>query len=223
MRILDGTYPAGTRLTETAASEDLGVSRTPVRIAFRALEKEGYLDPAGARGYAVRQVTHEDVSQALQLRGILEAEAARRLAENGLTPETDELLTRCVSETSKLFKKGYIDHDDAAEFNRFNEQFHNTLLTATGDVQLQASIRRLSHLPAGPLRSINFKHEESRAEYLRLFMAHTQHCIVLRAIKCGDTRRAEAVMREHAFVRIDYLSILSETLSETSGEQLAAK
>ena len=45
--IIDGRHPAGTRLAEIAVAEALGVSRTPVRLAFRTLEQEGLLQKAG--------------------------------------------------------------------------------------------------------------------------------------------------------------------------------
>ena len=48
--ILDGHYPAGTRLAEIPVANALGVSRTPVRLAFRTLQQEGLLQTVGKRG-----------------------------------------------------------------------------------------------------------------------------------------------------------------------------
>ncbi len=52
--IVGGRYPPGTRLAEIPVAEGLGVSRTPVRLAFRTLEQEGLLEKVGKRGLVVR-------------------------------------------------------------------------------------------------------------------------------------------------------------------------
>jgi GntR family transcriptional regulator of vanillate catabolism len=56
-RIVDGRYPPGTRLAEIPVADALGVSRTPVRLAFRTLEQEGLLEKTGKRGLVVRAFT----------------------------------------------------------------------------------------------------------------------------------------------------------------------
>jgi hypothetical protein len=71
-RIIDGHYPPGERLAEIPVAEAFGVSRTPVRLAFRTLEQEGLLEKAGKRGYAVRAFSEADVLCALEVRGVLE-------------------------------------------------------------------------------------------------------------------------------------------------------
>jgi GntR family transcriptional regulator of vanillate catabolism len=85
-RIVDGRYPPGTRLAEIPVADALGVSRTPVRLAFRTLEQEGLLEKTGKRGLVVRAFTQADVLCAIEVRGALEGLAARRLAERGHQP-----------------------------------------------------------------------------------------------------------------------------------------
>ncbi len=65
--IVDGRYPAGERLAEIPVSEALGVSRTPVRLAFRTLEQEGLLQKAGKRGFLVRAFSEADVLCAIEV------------------------------------------------------------------------------------------------------------------------------------------------------------
>jgi GntR family transcriptional regulator of vanillate catabolism len=213
MRILDGTYPPGTRLTELGTAEDLGVSRTPIRAAIRALAKEGFLDRSGARGYAVRHVRPEDMRHALQVRGVLEGEAVRRLAGIGLKPAVDRKLSECLEEEVRLFQEQSFGPNFAATYNRLNTEFHSTLHRACDSPQLEAAIRQMSHVPSGMIHAIKAPEKESSQEYVRLLIAHTQHQVILRAIRNGDGVRAEAVMREHAFVRIDYGELVAETLA----------
>lgn len=213
MRILDGTYPPGTRLTELGTAKDLGVSRTPIRAAIRALAKEGFLDRSGARGYAVRQVRPEDMRHALQVRGVLEGEAVRRLAMIGLPPAIDRKLSECLEEESRLFQEQRFGPDFAAAYNGLNNEFHSTLHRACDSPQLEAAITQMSQVPSGMIHAIKAPEIESSQEYVRLLIAHTHHQVILRAIRSGDAVRAEAVMREHAFVRIDYAEIVAETLA----------
>ena len=59
--IVSGRLPAGERVAEIPVADSLGVSRTPVRLAFRSLEQEGLLEKAGKRGYVVRRFSDADV------------------------------------------------------------------------------------------------------------------------------------------------------------------
>jgi len=85
--IISGELEAGQRIAEIPTADRLGVSRTPVRIAFRALEQEGLLIKLERRGYRVRQVTQGEVAGAIEVRGVLEGLAALQAAERGLTAE----------------------------------------------------------------------------------------------------------------------------------------
>ena len=77
------------RLDERQLSEDLGVSRTPIRAALQKLESEGLLDamPNG-RGYRLRQFSKADIWDAIEIHATMEGLAARMAAERGV----DELL-----------------------------------------------------------------------------------------------------------------------------------
>src|SRR5215471_20409432 len=75
--ILTGEFEPGERLSELPLVERIGVSRTPLRLAFAALEHEGLLTNLPGGGYAVREFTTDDIRDAIELRGVLEGTAAR--------------------------------------------------------------------------------------------------------------------------------------------------
>ena len=75
--IASGELAAGERIAEIPTAELLEVSRTPVRIAFRTLEQEGLLVKCAGRGYTVRAVSPADIAGAVEVRGVLEGQAAR--------------------------------------------------------------------------------------------------------------------------------------------------
>ena len=63
--IASGELAAGERLMEIPTAQLFGVSRMPVRMAFRTLEQEGLLVPFGGRGYQVRSVSPDDIAGAV--------------------------------------------------------------------------------------------------------------------------------------------------------------
>lgn len=80
-QILVGELAGGSVLRETQLAEQLGISRTPLREALLALERDGFLARAPGRGFAVRELDVEDVRELYPLRALLES---RALEESGL-------------------------------------------------------------------------------------------------------------------------------------------
>ena len=78
--VVFGTYKEGERLSEAQLCDTHGVSRTPVRLAIRLLEKEGILRRGDGRGYIVHSPTVVDIKQAVLVRGHLECLAERLIA-----------------------------------------------------------------------------------------------------------------------------------------------
>jgi GntR family transcriptional regulator of vanillate catabolism len=182
-KIVSGEFPAGERLAEIPTAELLGLSRTPVRIAFRALEQEGLLIKLPRRGYRVRKVTHLEISGSIEVRGVLEGLAARQAAEKGLDEWTIEQLKHCLIEGDALFNKGYINQQDIEAYNGLNKRFHDFILQASGN---PAQLDR---------------------EYRRFNYAHMQHHAVFEALIKRQGTRAEAIMREHANATLSYAEL----------------
>lgn len=205
--IVDGELPAGERIAEIPTAERLGVSRTPIRIAFRALEQEGLLIRQGARGYAVRQLTPNDLAGAVEVRGVLEGLAARQAAERGLTRETQEILLQCLAQGDALFEKGYVSEDDLAEYHDINKRFHQTIVDASGNPAIGEALARNEHLPFASVSSLAVDGSNLAQEYRRFNFANMQHHTVVDALISGQGARAEAIMREHANATLRYIHL----------------
>lgn len=76
-RIVDGRLPAGERINEVHLSQELGVSRTPLREALGRLAAEGALTNVPRFGYFVRALTLEEFEQIYDIRPLLDPEALR--------------------------------------------------------------------------------------------------------------------------------------------------
>lgn len=198
--IIDGELPPGERLAEVSIAERLGVSRTPVRMAFRTLAEEGLLQPAGKRGYMVREFSDEDIRCAVEVRGVLEGLAARRLAELGVSDACRAILEQCLEDGEDLLAKGYISAEDVAGWSDMNVRFHTAIIEAGNSTPIADAIARNNHLPFASFDSLVVDTGALEQEYQMLRYAHVQHRVIVEALVQGEGARAEMLMREHAYV-----------------------
>lgn len=204
----EGAYGPGERLGEVAVSEQLGVSRTPVRLAFRTLEQEGLLQRAGKRGFMVREFTDADVLCAVEVRGVLEGLAARRLAEQGLSADLDAELQVWIQKGRELLAKGYLEERDIDAWSELNRHFHEAIVGSAGSPVIGDAIARNNHLPFAAADSIVIDSEALDREFRKLQLAQIQHELVVQALRHGEGARAEMLMREHAFIGLRYGELL---------------
>lgn len=216
--ILSGELESGQRLAEIPTSEQLGVSRTPVRIAFRNLEQEGLLTKLSGRGYIVRQVTQLEISGSIEVRGVLEGLAARQTAENALSAAETEELIQLLKQGDALFEIGTINENDLTKYHDINQRFHQIIITASQNPAIVEALSRNEHLPFASVSALAFDRNNLKQEYRRFNFAHMQHHAVFDAISKGQGSRAEAIMREHANATLGYAKTFSQM--EKSGDKM---
>ena len=89
--ILKGQYVPGDVLTERRLSEEMGISRTPIREAMQMLEHDGWLVVETYKGALVREFDLEYVLEVLKIRKSLEMLAVEDAAQNAAAPDLEEL------------------------------------------------------------------------------------------------------------------------------------
>ena len=89
--ILQGHYAPGSKLTEAALAQKMGVSRGPVREAFRMLEEAGLVRTEKNRGVYVRDIPMDEAVEIFDLRAAMDELVGRRLAENITQPQLKEI------------------------------------------------------------------------------------------------------------------------------------
>src|SRR3990172_7064464 len=75
--IINGRLKPGERVPEHEIAENLGISRTPIREAFRQLESEGFITVTPRKGAIVSPITAKDVKDFYSIKSLLEGYAAR--------------------------------------------------------------------------------------------------------------------------------------------------
>lgn len=208
--IFDGKLEGGKRIAEIPTADLLGVSRQPIRVAFRLLEQEGLLIKNSTRGYIVREISTELMQDALEVRGVLEGLAAKKIAEQGLTEDQKNTLHHCVQEIEKLFINTTELNDEQLEkYHHFNIIFHDTIIQGAGNIALMQALAKNNQLPMASAQALTYDSSNALSEYRRLHYAHLQHCSILDALIHRQAGRAETLMREHSSV-----VILGETVRQ---------
>lgn len=105
--ILDGNLKGGDRLVEVELQKHFGISRTPLREAFRDLEKKGLVTIIPRKGTFVKRITRRDIEENLPVRATLEGLAARE-CHKLITDEILLAMGRTLSEMENAAARGDI-------------------------------------------------------------------------------------------------------------------
>ncbi|MBI5580056.1 MAG: GntR family transcriptional regulator [Deltaproteobacteria bacterium] len=123
--ILDGALTPGTKLLEMELQQQLGISRSPLREAFRDLEKKGLVVILPRRGTFVREITTRDVQENFPVRANLEGMAAR-LAHGKLSkPDLEKM--RSALEGMKRAGR----NKDREAYRENHKKFHDVFIEAS--------------------------------------------------------------------------------------------
>jgi GntR family transcriptional regulator of vanillate catabolism len=195
--VLQGHFPAGSRVTELALAAELGASRTPVRHALARLAEEGLLEVLPAGGFRVRGFTLDEVWDAIELRGILEGSAARLAAERLSDPEDLTSLRKLLAAISQTLP---VDVDRFAIYLQQNDQFHREIWRLSRSRVLMQAIENVVRLPFAAPSALVFSQAESIEARHVATVAQEQHRAIVEAIERRAGARAEALAREHAMI-----------------------
>jgi DNA-binding GntR family transcriptional regulator len=177
-------HPGEVRLDERRLSEDLGVSRTPIREAMTLLEQEGFVRTRPRRGIYVVKKTKREIVEIVTVMAALESMAARLAAERAT--EAD------IAELHGLMDQFVFGNDGARldEYSDANIAFHQAIIRMSGCALLAEMTENLFiHMRA--IRKITI-HQENRAA-----RSITDHMRLIDALERRDPDLAERLAREH--------------------------
>ena len=181
--ILAGELAPGAKLTELTIAGQLGVSRGPVREAFRMLEEAGLVRTEKNRGVFVRDIALDEALEIFELRAVMEMYIGRKLAETVTAAQAREL-RQLVDAMDQAVKAG-----NAQDYHRFNLDFHDRLLQLAGNTKFVAAYRRLIK-ELSLIRRKNLT-VDSMALYSR------EHRQIVKAIASRNAEAAGQAMFDH--------------------------
>jgi phosphonate utilization transcriptional regulator len=183
--IVAGDLVAGAKLNEESIAEMLGVSRGPVREAFRALEQAGLVRTEKNRGVFVRQVSLEEANEIYEVRAALDGLIGRLAAERILPAA----LARLRDIVRRMQVVGRARNADA--YFPLNLEFHDVLAEASGNRALAANYRRI-------VNELNLYRRETLARNADAIPTSTRdHEAIVDAVARGDAALAERLLRDH--------------------------
>lgn len=182
--ILRGKYEENEELREVAIAKEYGVSRTPVREAFRQLELEGLILIIPNKGAYVQGITDKDVRDIYLIRMRLEALCVREAMEH-ITPEKmDEL------EENIMLSEFHAKKQHGSQLSKLDKGFHEILYEASNSKILQHVLKDL-HEYVSEVRVNNLSNST------RVIESNEEHARIFQAMQSKDKDAAEKLITKH--------------------------
>lgn len=182
--IVKGDLAPGARIVERKISEDMNVSRTPVREALKLLRADGLLEISMHRGAQVTRYTETEARDLFDLISVIEGLAAERLAER----MTRQMLRRFEALHARMMEE-FARRDASAYFDT-NTEIHDRIVHEAGNPILAESHRRVVvRARRGRFMAI--------VDADRWRQAAEEHEAVMAAFRAGESEAAGAIWRTH--------------------------
>ena len=186
----DFAFKPDQRLNESALSEVLGASRTPLREALNRLVAEGFLTFQINRGFFCRPLTPSYILDLYEAHVAIECEALRIACQRA--PEAD------ITAFSAYLDRMEPEYESATELEELltlDESFHNRLVQLSGNSELQRMLKNLNGR-IRYIRLIDLKRMRDQAEG-RAPGDVSAHRLVLQGLVARDVEVATRALRNH--------------------------
>ena len=188
--ITEGALPPGSRLNERALCDRLGVSRTPLREAFRVLAAEGLIELTPNRGAQVVAMSEGDVRDAFELMGALESLAGELACERITADETAQIKALTFQMLACRARR------DLPAYYRLNRDIHDRINAA-------ARNRALAQTYANQNVRIQNLRFRSNFDEDKWASAARQHEAMVEALEARDGTRLARILRDHLRAKCD--------------------
>jgi GntR family transcriptional regulator of vanillate catabolism len=206
--LLDGAFKPRERVPELRLVEELGVSRTPLRVALTTLAHEGLLETLPGGGFVVQEFTRTDIDDAIELRGVLEGTAARLAAERlESEDELDQLRELCL-EMDVVVRNPSME--TFLEYLELNEEFHVAFRDLAKSPQLTRALEHALALPFASASALVMVHAALPQSWEIFLVAQHQHHALVDSIGRREGARADSIAREHARIARTNLDVALE-------------
>lgn len=186
-RLMSGAFLPGQRLREEHLASELSVSRTPVRSAIQLLVADGLVGLEERRGAVVLGWTERDITEAFQIRSLMEPYAASLAAQHASDQEIDAIEAINESMSQAVLSQ----HEDrTALIQQLNNRFHHALLDAAHSARVSSMVENLLDMPI-IIGSFYFYTTED------MTCSVEHHRQIIAALRARDEDFAATAMRFH--------------------------
>ena len=182
--ILSGKYKENDELKEIAIGEELGVSRTPVREAFRQLELEGLIQIVPNKGAYVTGITIEDVKDIYMIRSKLEGLCAAWACEHITEEQLEEM------EENIYLAKFHAERGHFEQMAELDSRFHEILYESCNS-------KMLEHLLKDFHQYVQRVRKKTLSTTERGIASNHEHQMIMEAIKAKNATDAERLATVH--------------------------
>ncbi len=182
--ILSGKYKENDELKEIAIGEELGVSRTPVREAFRQLELEGLIQIIPNKGAYVTGITMNDVKDIYMIRSKLEGLCAAWACEHITKEQLEEM------EENIYLAKFHAERGHFEQMSELDSRFHEIMYEACNSKILEHNLRDY-HQYVMRVR------KKTLSTIDRSLASNAEHQAIMEAIRDKDAKRADELATLH--------------------------
>ena len=198
--IVQGRLAPGGRLNERLLTAQLGVSRTPLREAFKVLATEGLVELLPNRGAIVSQMDPVRLSETLTVMGALEALAGELACRNATEAQVNEIRALHYEMLA------YHARGDLAGYFKFNQAIHLKIVKYSGNATLYNTYRQLN----GNVRRARYMANLSKERWDAAVREHEE---ILAALGARDVTRIRALLSDHLTHKL--ASVLTELRAPT--------
>lgn len=202
--ILKGQLKPGEKVAEPELAERFGISRTPIREAFRQLESEGYLTVIPRKGAVVTSLSERAVEEFYAIKSILEGYAARMAADN-LTGKDIEKLEAINERLAQLAAEG-----DVKTFFKVHNEFHELFIKAAENEKLQELITQM-------MLKFNRLRLASLSLPGRMEISVQEHKKIIEAFRNKDGEMADNLVRKTASIGGQ---VLIQSMAQAEGRRV---
>ena len=178
-------HPHEIRLDERQLSQDLGVSRTPIREAMTLLEQEGFVRTMPRRGVFVVRKTKREIVEIIHVWAALESMAARLITINATDAEIATL-----REMFEEFHGAAPDRSHMDEYSDANLAFHQAIIRLSRS-KLIADMTENLMIHVRAIRQVTIRQDNRAARSI------SDHMSIIEALERRDTELAERLDRQH--------------------------
>ncbi len=186
-RIMRGELAPGSRINEPDVAERLGISRVPVREALRGLESSGLVVSRKNSGVFVRELAPEDVAQLYEMRAIYDGYAGRKAGALADVPR--RALVKVLDAATAGMRKA-ARRKDVAGYYAENLRFHWAIVEAVANARFSDAYRDV-------VQQLHLWRIQNLSHGLAMAASAAEHDEILKAIRLGDSARAEKLMASH--------------------------